>query len=111
VELLRRPFLRLVASAAALPALSRVAWTQTYPSRPVHLVEGYGAGSAPDIIARLIGQWLLEHLGKPIVIENRAGASGKIATEAVAKASPDGYTLWYPDSCLCMYSCFRERLP
>jgi tripartite-type tricarboxylate transporter receptor subunit TctC len=69
------------------------AWAQAYPSRPVHLLEGFGAGSAPDIVARLIGQALSERLGQSFVIENRAGASSNIATEAVARASPDGYTL------------------
>jgi tripartite-type tricarboxylate transporter receptor subunit TctC len=83
----------LSSGAAALAIVSRPAWTQAYPSRPVHLVEGYGAASAPDIIARLIGQWLGERLGRPFVIDNKAGASGRIATDLVAKAVPDGYTL------------------
>jgi tripartite-type tricarboxylate transporter receptor subunit TctC len=92
MKLPRRQFLHLAAGAAALPAVSR-AWAQAYPSRPVHLLEGFGAGSAPDIVARLIGQALSERLGQSFVIENRAGASSNIATEAVARASPDGYTL------------------
>src|SRR5215204_298969 len=84
----------LVASgAAALATLSRPAWAQAYPSRPVRLVEGYGAGGAPDIIARLIGQRLSERLGQPFMIDNKPGASGRIATDVVAKAAPDGYTL------------------
>jgi tripartite-type tricarboxylate transporter receptor subunit TctC len=83
----------LASGAAALAALSRPAGAQAWPSRPVRLVEGYGAGSAPDIIARLVGQRLSERLGTPFVIDNKPGASGKIATEAVAKAAPDGYTL------------------
>ena len=81
----------LLSSGAAV--LARPGAAQAYPSRPVHLVEGYGAGSAPDIIARLIGKWLAERLGKPFVIENKPGASGRIATDYVAKAPPDGYTL------------------
>ncbi len=89
----RRQFLHLAAAAAALPALSRLAGAQSYPTRPVHLIEGFGAGSAPDIVARLIGQSLSERLGQSFVIENRAGASGSIATEAVVRASPDGHTL------------------
>ena len=89
----RRQFLHLAADAAALPAVSRIASAQTYPTRPVHLIEGFGAGGAPDIVARLIGQWLTERLGQPFVVENRAGANGNIATQAVARASPDGYTL------------------
>jgi tripartite-type tricarboxylate transporter receptor subunit TctC len=93
MKLLRRNFLHLAAGAAALPAVSHIARAQAYPSWPVHLLEGFGAGSAPDIVARLIGQALSERLGQSFVIENRAGASGNIATEAVARASPDGYTL------------------
>jgi len=89
----RRQFLHLAAGAAALPALSRFAWAQAYPTRPVRLIEGFGAGGAPDIVARLIGQSLSERLGQSFVIENRAGASSSIATEAVVRASPDGYTL------------------
>jgi len=89
----RRQFLHLAAGAAALPAVSRIAWAQAYPTRPVHLIEGFGAGSAPDIIARLIGQSLSERLGQSFVVENRSGASSNIAAEAVVRASPDGYTL------------------
>ena len=89
----RRQFLHLAAAAAALPALSRFASAQSYPTRPVHLLEGFGAGGAPDIVARLIGQSLSERLGQSFVIENRSGASSGIATEAVVRASPDGYTL------------------
>ena len=81
----------LLSSGAA--ALVRPAAAQAYPTRPVHLIEGYGAGSAPDIIARLIGKWLSERLGQPFVIDNKPGASGRIATDVVAKAAPDGYTL------------------
>jgi tripartite-type tricarboxylate transporter receptor subunit TctC len=93
MKLLRRNFLHLAAGAAALPAVSHIARAQAYPSWPVHLLEGFGAGSAPDIVARLISQALSERLGQSFVIENRAGASSNIATEAVARASPDGYTL------------------
>jgi tripartite-type tricarboxylate transporter receptor subunit TctC len=82
--------MQLAAGAAALPTVSAA---QTWPAQPVRLVEGYGAGGAPDIIARLIGQRLSERLGRPFVIENKPGASGKIATEAVTRATPDGYTL------------------
>ena len=89
----RRQFLHLAAGAAALPAVSRVARAQTYPSRPVRIVVGVAAGSSPDLFARLIGQWLSERLGQPFVIENRPGAGGNIATEAVVRATPDGYTL------------------
>jgi tripartite-type tricarboxylate transporter receptor subunit TctC len=89
----RRQFLRLAAAAAALPAVSRLAVAQGYPTRPVHLIEGSGAGSAPDIVARVIAHSLSERLGQSFVVENRTGATGNIATEAVVRASPDGHTL------------------
>lgn len=90
----RRRLLHLVAGATVLPPLlSRIVYAQSYPSRPVHIIVGLAAGSAADIMARLIGQNLSERLGKPFVIENRAGAGGSLAAEAVARASPDGYTL------------------
>jgi tripartite-type tricarboxylate transporter receptor subunit TctC len=89
----RRQFLHLAAAAVALPAVSRLAIAQSYPMRPVHLIEGSGAGSAPDIVARVIAHSLSERLGQSFVVENRTGATGKIATEAVVRASPDGYTL------------------
>src|SRR5215471_4019966 len=90
MSVLRR---RSLLSGAALAALSGPSRARGWPDRPVRVVEGYGAGSAPDIIARLIGKWLAERLGKPFVIENKPGASGRIATDYVAKAPPDGYTL------------------
>jgi tripartite-type tricarboxylate transporter receptor subunit TctC len=89
----RRQFISLAAAVAAMPAASRLAFAQKYPARPVHLVEGFGPGGAPDIVARLIGQWLSERLGQSFIIENRSGASSSIATEAVVRAAPDGYTL------------------
>ena len=89
----RRRFLKLAAGAAALPAVSRIARAQTYPTRSVRIVVGFPPGSASDIVARLMGQWLSEHLGQPFVIENRPGAGGNIATEAAARAPADGYTL------------------
>jgi tripartite-type tricarboxylate transporter receptor subunit TctC len=89
----RRTFLHLAAGAAAWPALSRVAQAQTYPSRPVRIIVGFAPGGATDIQARLMGQWLSDRLGQQFIIENRAGASGNIGTEAVAKAPADGYTL------------------
>ena len=93
MKLPRRKFLRLAAGAAALPAASSVAWAQSYPSRPVRLIVGFAAGGTGDITARLIGQWLSERLGQQFVIENRPGAGTNIATEAVVRATPDGYTL------------------
>jgi tripartite-type tricarboxylate transporter receptor subunit TctC len=91
----RRQFLHLAAGAAALPAVSRLAMAQAYPSRPVRIVVPFAAGGATDIIARLMGQWLSERLGQPIVIDNRAGASGNIATEAVVRSPADGYSLLF----------------
>src|SRR5438552_3071546 len=82
VRLPRRQFLQLAAGAAALPAVSRIAKAQAYPSRPVRIIVGFAAGSAADITARLIGQWLSERLGQPFIIENRAGAASNLATEA-----------------------------
>jgi len=89
----RRHFLRLAAGAAALPVTVRIASAQAYPSRPVRLIVGFAAGGTPDILARLIGQWLSERLGQQFVIENRTGAGGNIAIETVANAPADGYTL------------------
>src|SRR5580692_10820349 len=93
MNLRRRHILQLAAGAVALPAVSRLAWGQTYPSHPVRIIVGFGAGGAPDILARLIGQWLSEQLGQPFVVENRVGASGNLATEDVVTAPPDGYML------------------
>ena len=93
MKLPRRNFLHLAAGAAALPAVSRFAWAQAYPTRPVRIVVGFAAGGSPDIVARLMGQWLSERLGGQFVIENRPGGGSNIATEAVVKAPPDGYTL------------------
>ena len=89
----RRTFLRLAMAAAALPAVPRMARAQAYPSRPVRIIVGFPAGGATDIQARLMGQWLSDRLGQQFIVENRAGASGNIGTEAVAKAPADGYTL------------------
>ena len=88
----RRYFLHLAAGAAALPAMSRIARAQAYPTRPVRIIVGFPPGGAADILARLIGQWLSERLGQPFIIENRSGAGSNIATEAVVRAAPDGYT-------------------
>ena len=89
----RRNFLDLAAGAAALPAVSRFAFAQAYPTRPVRLIAPFPPGGVVDLFSRLIGQPLSERLGQPVIIENRAGAGGNVGTEAVARASPDGYTL------------------
>jgi tripartite-type tricarboxylate transporter receptor subunit TctC len=93
MKLPRRSFLHLAAGAAALPAVSRFAWAQAYPARPVRVIVGFPAGGGVDINARPISQWLSERLGQQFIVENRPGAGSNIATEAVARALPDGYTL------------------
>jgi tripartite-type tricarboxylate transporter receptor subunit TctC len=89
----RRRFLHLAASAAALPAISRIARAQTYPARPVRLIVGFPAGGSVDLIARLMAQWLSETLGQPFVVQDRPGAAGNLATEAIVRANPNGYAL------------------
>jgi len=93
MKLPRRNFLHLAAGAAALPAVSRIAWAQAYPSRPVRIIAPTGPAGAPDILARLIAPWLSERLGQQFVVENRPGSGNNIGTEAVVRAPPDGYTL------------------
>jgi tripartite-type tricarboxylate transporter receptor subunit TctC len=110
MKLPRRTFLHLAAGAAALPAVSRFARAQTYPSRPVRIVVGFAAGSASDIIARLIGQRLSERLGQPFVSENRGGAGGSLGAEAVVRAPPDGYTLLLCGSADAINATVYDRL-
>jgi tripartite-type tricarboxylate transporter receptor subunit TctC len=93
MRLPRRRFLHLAAGAAALPAVSSIARAQSYPTKPVRLIIGYPPGGSADITARLTGQWLSERLGQPVVVESRPGAATNLATEAVVRAAPDGYTL------------------
>jgi tripartite-type tricarboxylate transporter receptor subunit TctC len=110
MKLPRRNFLHLAAGAAALPAVSRIAWAQTYPTRPVRIIVGFAAGGPTDILARLMGQWLSERLGQQFVIENRPGGGGNIATEAVVKASQDGYTLLMVASSNAINATLYEKL-
>ena len=93
MKLRRRHVLQLAAGAAALPLLSRLATAQAYPSRPMRMIVPFPAGNAPDIVARLIGQWLSDQLGQPVVIDNRPGAASNIGTEAAVRSAPDGYTI------------------
>src|SRR5215471_9822385 len=93
MSLARRRFLQLAGAAALLPAAPHIARAQSYPARPVHVIVGQAAGSSSDIIARLIGQFLSERLGQQFIIEDRPGAGGNIATDAVAHSPADGYTL------------------
>src|SRR5262245_58687735 len=110
MKLPRRQFLHLAAGAAALPALSRIARAQTYPSRPVRWIVPFAPGGATDIIARLVGQWLSERLGQQFVIDNRPGGGGNIGTEAVVRASPDGYTLLIVGAFNAVNSTLYEKL-
>ena len=93
MKLPRRQFLHLAAGAATLAAASRMAWAQSYPTRPVTMVVAFGAGGPSDVIARILAEGMRASLGQPVVIENIAGASGTIGVGRVARAAPDGYTL------------------
>jgi tripartite-type tricarboxylate transporter receptor subunit TctC len=106
----RRQFLHLAAGAAALPVVSRIAFAQAYPSRPVRIVVGFAPAGGNDIVARLLGQWLSERLGQPFVIENRPGAATNIATEAVVRAPADGYTLLFVSTTNAINATLYERL-
>jgi tripartite-type tricarboxylate transporter receptor subunit TctC len=106
----RRRFLQLAAGAAAFPAVSRGAWAQAYPSRPVRLIIGYTPGGSADLTARLLGQWLSERLGQAFVVESRPGAGTNIATEAVVHAPPDGYTLLLVAPANAINASLYERL-
>ena len=106
----RRQFLHLAAGASALPAVSRIARAQTYPTKPVRVVVGAAPGSNQDIIARLVGQWLSDRLGQQFIIENRPGAGTNVAAEAVVRAPADGYTLLSVSSANAISATFYEKL-
>src|SRR5262252_1659842 len=110
MKLPRRRFLHLAAGAAALPAMSRFAWAQAYPARPVRIIVGFAPGGATDIMARLMGQSLSERLRQPFVIENRTGAATNIAAEAVVRASADGYTLLFVTTTNAINTTLYEKL-
>ena len=106
----RRTFLHLAAGAGTLPAISRFAWAQSYPARPVRIIVGFPAGGTTDIGARLIAQWLSERLGQQFIVENRPGAGTHLATEAVARASADGYTLLMATASNAINATLYDRL-
>jgi tripartite-type tricarboxylate transporter receptor subunit TctC len=110
MKLPRRQFLYLAGVGAAVPAVSRIARAQTYPTRPVHLIVGFAAGGSADILARLMGQWLSERLGQQVVIENRPGAGSNVAAELVVRALPDGYTLLLATSANAVNATLYEKL-
>jgi len=110
MKLPRRTFLHLAAGAAALPAASRIAKAQAYPSRPVRIIIGFAPGGIAEVVARLIGQSLSERLGQPFIIESRPGAASNIATEAVVRAPPDGYTLLQVSPPAAINATLYERL-
>lgn len=110
MKLPRRQFLHLAASAAALPAVSRIAWAQAWPAKPIRAIVAGGAGSVVDVVPRVVFEQLSKQLGQPIVVENRTGAGGTIAVAAVAKADPDGYTILAQSSALAVAPWFHPNL-
>jgi tripartite-type tricarboxylate transporter receptor subunit TctC len=108
--LIRREFLRLAGAVLGAPAVPLIARAQTYPSRPVHIVVGFAAGGSNDIYARVMGQWLSERVGQAFVVENRPGAGNNVATEAVVKAAPDGYTLLLVNPANAINATLYDRL-
>ena len=111
MDLRRRTVLRLAAGAAALPSLPRLACALDYPTRPVHIVIGFPPGQSADISARLLGQWLSERLGQPVIIDNKPGASSSVATELVVRALPDGYTLLWVVTSNYINATLYKKLP
>jgi tripartite-type tricarboxylate transporter receptor subunit TctC len=110
MRLPRRTFLRLAAATAGLPPAARIARAQSYPSRPIRLILGFAAGGSADIVARLIAQHVSERIGQPVIVENRTGASSNLAGEAVARSTPDGYTLLYVTTVNAINATFFDNL-
>jgi tripartite-type tricarboxylate transporter receptor subunit TctC len=111
MKLSRRQFLPLAAGAVSLPAISRMAGAQAYPARPVRLVVGFAAGGLSDTVARIMGQWLSERLGRPVIVENKTGGGTNIAVQSVVNSPPDGYTLLFVSSSNAANTTFYEKLP
>ena len=111
MKLPRRTFLHLAAGAAALPAVSRIAWAQAYPARPVHWIVSFAAGGANDIVARIVGQYLSDHLGQQFIIENRSGAGGNVGMQSVLSSVPDGYTIAFVGPNYAINPTLYEKLP
>src|SRR5215467_13331897 len=111
MKLPRRQFLHLAAGAAVLPAVSRILWAQAYPARPVHWIVSFAAGGANDIVARIVGQYLSDHLGQQFVIENRAGAAGNVGMQSVLSSAPDGYTIAFVGPNYAINPTLYEKLP
>ena len=111
MEFPRRTFLLLAAGATAVPAVSRMAWAQAYPSRPVRWIVGFPPGGGADAVARIMGPWLSERLGQPVIIENRPGASTNIAVQAVVNSPPDGYTLFFLGASSVVSAILFQNLP
>jgi tripartite-type tricarboxylate transporter receptor subunit TctC len=111
MKLPRRNFLRLAVGAAALPALLRIAWAQTYPTRPLRWIIGFPPGGGADTVARIMGPWLSERLGQQVIIENRPGASTNIAAQAVVNSPPDGYTLLFYGASTLVNTSIFQNLP
>src|SRR5262249_45914343 len=111
MELPRRQFLHLIGIAATLPAVSRIAWAQTYPTRPIHWIVSFTAGGPNDTVARIIGQYLSERLGQQVLIENKVGAGGNIGMAAVLSAPPDGYTIGFAAPNNAINASLYDNLP
>jgi hypothetical protein len=111
VKLSRRNLLYLAVGAAVLPTLSRVASAETYPSRPVHWIVSFAAGGPNDIVARIVGQYLSDHLGQQFVIENRTGAGGNVGMQSALSSAPDGYTIAFVGPNYAINPALYEKLP